>query len=334
MPMTTMLLRVLTITALAALALAWGFHAAAPAPLALRLGTTRTPFSAVVWLASERGYFAAEGLDVTVVPYASGKLALADMLAGTVDFATAADTPIMLALMKNRPLRVLATLGTSSDATEVVARRDRGIAAGRDLAGHRVGVVAGTNSQYFLDTFLEVCGVAAAEVERVPLQADELALALVDGRVDAISAWTPYSVRAKELLGERAVSMRAGGLYRWTWNLVVRGGAEIPGAAALMRALIRSSADLQAAPAGAAAELAGPLALPAASLPGEWRHTRFEVALDQALLVNLEMQARWAIGCGLARPGAVPNFLPALAPGPLRAIDPALVTLIDGLDHR
>ena len=60
----------------------------------------------------------------------------------------------------------------------------------------------------------------------------------------------------------------------------------------------------------------------------------FEIALDQSLLVNLEMQARWAISGGLARPGAVPNFLPALAPGPLREIDPALVTLIDGKDRR
>jgi ABC-type nitrate/sulfonate/bicarbonate transport system substrate-binding protein len=332
--MNTMLLRVFTIAAAAALASGWWLHGTATAPLALRLGTTRTPFSAEVWLAASRGYFSAEGLTVTVVPYASGKLALAEMLAGKVDFATAADTPIMFALVSDLPLRVLATLGTSSDATEVVARRDRGIASGHDLAGHRVGLVQGTTAQYFLDTFLEVAGLAAGAIERVALETDDLAPALADGRVDAIAAWTPYSVRAKALLGDRAVSLRAGSMYRWTWNLVASGVGDNPGAAGVLRALRRAAADLQADPDGVATEIAGLLGMPAESLPDELRHTRFEVTIDQALLVNLEMQARWAIGCGLARPGAVPNFLPAMAPGPLRGIDPALVTLIDGKERR
>ncbi len=332
--MNTMLLRVLIIAAATAMTLAWWFHGPSSTPLALRLGTTRTPFSAEVWLAASRGYFAAEGLAVTVVPYGSGKLALADMLAGKVDFATAADTPIMFALVDDLPLRVLATLVTCSDAVEMVARRDRGIATGRDLAGHRVGVVTGTNSQYFLDTFLEVSGLAAGVIERVALETDDLAPALADGRVDAIAAWTPYSVRAKALLGDRAVSMRVGSMYRWTWNLVASGVGDNPGAAGVLRALRRAAADLLADPVGVATEVAGQLGLPAQSLPDEWRHTHFEVTIDQALIVNLEMQARWAIGCGLARPGAVPDFLPAMAPGPLRGIDPALVTLIDGKDPR
>jgi NitT/TauT family transport system substrate-binding protein len=333
--MNTPILRVLAIVALTAMALAWRHHAAgAPgAPIAVRLSTTHTPFSAVVWLAARRGYFAAEGVDVTILPCGSGKSALAELLAGKVDFATAADTPIMFALVDERPVRVLATLGTSSDANEVVARRDRGIATGRDLAGHRIGVVVGTNSQYFLDTFLEICGVPSARVERVALQADDLAPALADGRVDAVSAWTPYSLRVKARLGDGAVSMRAGGLYRWTWNLVAAGSGTA-GAVPVLRALRRACADLQEDPAGAATGLAGTLGMPAASLLDEWRSTRFEIALDQALVINLEMQARWAIGSGLARPGAVPNFLSALAPGPLRAIDPALVTVIDGGGRR
>jgi NitT/TauT family transport system substrate-binding protein len=54
---------------------------------------------------------------------------------------------------------------------------------------------------------------------------------------------------------------------------------------------------------------------------------RFMVKLDQALLVNLESQARWAIRTGLGAGSGAPDFLQHVAPADLEAVKPSAVSV-------
>jgi NitT/TauT family transport system substrate-binding protein len=299
--------------------------------IVVRLGSTLAPYSCAVWLAQSRGFFAAEGLQVEVRDFIAGKQGLAEMLAGGLDYTTAADAPIVLALLEQSPIRVVASIATSTDNTSVIARRDRGIRAAADLPGHRIGIVRGTTSHYFLDNYLEFYGIPLAQVEHVALGPDALVEALATGEVDAISAWVPISLRAVERLGDQAVELRSGTLYRWTWNLVAR-NREVAGSPVtdgLLRALRQASDELLRDPAAAAKELSPRLGMTPERLREEWRRTFFELSLDQSLILNLESQARWAVTAGVVSQQEPPNFLPAIVAGPLRAIDPTAVTIID-----
>lgn len=311
-----------------------GIHLLRPQPSLPRvqLITTRAPFSAAALLADSRGWFRAAGVDVTLVERSSGRSALAELTDGQGDFATAAETPIMFALMKSTPLKVIATLGVSFDNTTLVGRRDRGIESSDNLPGHRIGYAPGTNSQYFLDTFLEYRGHKQDSVERIPLKPDEMLKALTDGKVDVIACWSPLNHYALEALGDNGQELRIGAIYRWSWNLVARDEAVANGplAAPIINALIRATAEIVRDPHGCARELSPRLGMPADKLAEVWKQTSFDVTLDQSLLLNLEQQARWAMASGLTDQKEVPNFLGAVSSTALRSIDPEIVTLVDG----
>lgn len=303
----------------------------APLPQAT-LFTTRAPFSAATLLAESRGWFREAGVDVMVKERQSGRLALAELTDGNGDFATAAETPIMFALLKSTPIKVIATLGVSFDNTTLIGRKDRGITSSDDLPGHRVGYSPGTNSQYFLDTFLEYRGQPLGSIERIPLKPEEMIQALIKGEVDVIAAWTPLNHQALTALGDNGLELRIGSIYRWSWNLVARdeGLANGPLATPIITALMRATAEILRDPHGCAHELAPLIGMPADKLVQVWKYTHFDVTLDQSLLLNLEQQARWAIASGLTEQKVVPNFLVGVSARALRSIDPEIVTLIDG----
>ena len=294
--------------------------------------TTRTPFSAATLLAESRGWFRDAGVEVKVVESPSGRSALAELTDGQGDFATAAETPLMFALLKATPIKVIATLCVNFDNTTLVGRKDRGIASSEDLPGHRVGYSPGTTSQYFLDTFLEYRGHAPGSVERIPLKPDEMISALVDGKVDVIATWSPLNHQALTTLGDNGQELRIGSLYRWSWNLVARNDeiAKGPLAAPVLRALMRATAEIQRDPQACARELAPHIGMPPDKLVEAWEKTSFDVTLDQSLLLNLEQQARWAMNYGLTDQTQVPNFLGGINSQALRSIDAEIVTLIDG----
>jgi ABC-type nitrate/sulfonate/bicarbonate transport system substrate-binding protein len=296
------------------------------------LFTTRAPFSAASLLAESRGWFRAAGIDVTVVERPSGRNALAELTDGQGDFATAAETPIMFALMKATPIKIIATLGISFDNTTLVGRKDRGILSSDDLPGHRVGYAPGTNSQYFLDTYLEYRGHLPGSVERIPLKPEEMNQALIDGQVDVIATWSPLNHQVLAILGDNGQELRIGSIYRWSWNLVARNEelAKGPLAAPLIRALMRATAEIIRDPRGCAEELSPRLGMPVDKLMQAWKQTSFEVTLDQSLLLTLEQQARWAMASGLTEQQDVPNFLVGIHSQALRSIDGDIVTLVDG----
>jgi NitT/TauT family transport system substrate-binding protein len=298
--------------------------------------TTRTPFSAAIFLAKERGWFEDAGVSVNVLERATGKEGLDELIDGTVDYATASDTAIMFSLLNAPPMKVVATVSISTDNLTIVARRDRGIESSLDLQGKRIGFAIGTNSQYFLDTFLEFRSLKPEAVLRVPLKPDELVQALIDGKVDAISTWTPLNRQAMEALGTKGHELRAGNAFRWSWNLVSRNESVARNATTplILSALIRASRALKVDPQTCARDLAPTLEMSTEQLLQAWGHTLFDVTLDQSLILSLEMQARWAMGTSLTEHKNVPNFLPAISSQALRMVDSRAVTLIDGNGHR
>src|ERR1043165_2750352 len=241
----------------------------------VQLITTRAPFSAAALLADARGWFRDAGIDVTLVERPSGRNALAELTDGQSDFATAAETPIMFALLKSTPIKVVATLGISFDNTTLVGRRDRGIESSDNLPGHRVGYAPGTNSQYFLDTFLEYRGHKQDSVERIPLKPDEMLQALVDGKVDVIACWSPLNQQALATLGDNGQELRIGAIYRWSWNLVARNEelANSPVAVAMVAALMRATEEITRDPQRSARDLAPRLGMPADKLVEAWKQT-------------------------------------------------------------
>jgi NitT/TauT family transport system substrate-binding protein len=300
-------------------------------PEAIVIGNVALAQTALLYLAQAQGHFAAEGLQVTLRPYAYGRLALASMLEGQVDLATSAETPVVFAALEGQRVAVVATLATSSTNTAVVARRDAGILAPADLAGKRVARPRGTSAEFFLETLLVTNGVAPAAVRQVDSGPEAAIEALMAGTVDAVALWNPLILALQRRMGERVVVLYADEVHHETLSLTTRPEFVERRPAAvrkLLRALLRAEAFALERPEEARALVAGSVAGDRAESEETMRRCDLQVRLDQGLLLTMEEQARWAIRTGLVPARPIPNFLAAIAADPLLEVRPQAVGLI------
>jgi ABC-type nitrate/sulfonate/bicarbonate transport system substrate-binding protein len=94
-----------------------------------------------LYLAEAEGYFAAAGLDVTIIePDQNG--AVAQLAAGNADFAISYAEQVIPARAEGIPIVSVATI-IESNTSSLLAPADRGITRPRDLAGKRYGGFGG-----------------------------------------------------------------------------------------------------------------------------------------------------------------------------------------------
>lgn len=326
----------LTALALAAGVLAWQSAGDSPpaaptTPERVRIALPGVPHTALLHLAAANGYLRDAGIDATLVPASTGKAALDLVTEGQADIAAAARTPLVIAIMNGVPFRIIAAVSTVSSENSVVARRDRGIAAPRDLAGRRVGVSRGTSGDSFLWAFLVRHRVAPESVTLVGVPPDQIAAELALGHIDAAATWPPYVSQSLGALGDNGLAFAEPGIHAVTFALASRPQflEQHPRAAErLLRALLKAERFAQSQPAEALRIVAAHINADPASLAPTWSEFELRVDFRQSHLTGLEDEARWAMARGLAPAGPVPNFLPTLHLDALLAVDPSRVTVL------
>ncbi len=190
-------------------------------PLKLSLAVSPATYSALIAVADENGYFEKAGLDLSIDLYPSGKEALEAVCRGEAMVATAADIAFSAKIFEDSSLRVLASIGTNT-GSQIVARRDRNIQKPSDLAGKKIGYSSGTVSDYFLYAFLITEDISIDKTMLVDIAPARQAEAIVNGEVDAVSAFEIFAFSAKQSMGENAVSWNSQNNLGFHWLLVTR----------------------------------------------------------------------------------------------------------------
>jgi len=288
------------------------------------------PASAAIFVASEKGYFRDEGIDVVLQSHASGHLALAAVLTGKADFSTASETPITRAVINGKPLAIIATLSTVDQAMLVIARRDRNIGKADDLKGKKVGVTSGSAAEFFLHIYLTTSSIDPKSVRTVKIAADKIVAALMNGEVDAVVTWPPYTGALQSRLGGNSVVLEEPGLFTLTWNLVV--SQELPRRdpdviTRVLRAVVRANRFIAEQSSEARAIIAGNIGIDIREIEGSWKNYNMKTSLDQSLILNLEDQARWMLKREAGSAGRIPNFMDSIYAEGLKAADPAAVKI-------
>ncbi|MBS1189784.1 MAG: transporter substrate-binding protein [Rhodocyclaceae bacterium] len=302
-----------------------------PAPReSLTLGTPQTIFGLPLAVAEEQGLFREEGLDVTVKRFPTGKSTLEAMLRGEVEVGAGGETPIVLASFKRRDFVIIASISHSDNGGQLVAHPYSGIRTAADLPGHRIGVLWGTTAHYFLDVLLADQGLKPSAVTEVPLEAPRMAATLAARQVDAIAAFEPYASQAIAALRGSATVLDCRERCRETVVLIV--SRDFPrrrpiAAQRLLRATGRAIDWIHQYPREAMALAARRLNMDIAVFDGRWNDYEFVLGLDQAYLLSLENQARWALRTFPEAGAAVPNYLDFFDFGPLTAVAPGAVAI-------
>lgn len=133
---------------------------------------------------------------------------------GQLDVSEAAYSPVVGALSKDVPVRIVAA-SSEEDQTDsgILVRPDSGIKSIADLKGKRIAVNPAGKGEYITLKALQQAGLPANSVERVRLQPSDASSAFSTGKVDAWASFNdPYEeARArggKEIATEKSIGSR------------------------------------------------------------------------------------------------------------------------------
>jgi len=186
-----------------------------------------TPFigEAALFVADEEGFFRDEGLDVTLRVNNAGSESIRQLLAGEIEIAHVAETPVLYSIMdpdyftgeKKGELQILTNMIHTNRIQGAIGRRDAGIGQPQDLRGKRVALAGGTQSEYHLDSFLLEHRIDKQEIDTVHMHALDLVKAISGGEVDAVFVWEPHSTHIRQLLGQNATNLTTRLTYSTLW---------------------------------------------------------------------------------------------------------------------
>ena len=287
------------------------------------LGIALQPTNALIFIALDKGLFAAEGLEVKSKMYQSGALALKDLAKGVIEVTSNSIVPLVAEILKGEDFRVVAGVAVSGDEARIAARKDRGILAPQDLKGKSVGTQQLSAVHFFLHNFLLFHDLSEKDIDLKFLDPGELPLALARGEIDAFAMREPYLEQAKKLLGDNLIIFEQKGTLERRDLLVVR-SAFITSRPLVIDKIIRAlavAADFaKAHPDEAKAIVAGRLGVSLAAITEIWPAMQLTVRLDQPLIVLMENVARWMIENKLVATTAMPNFLDTTDPSSLERV--------------
>jgi len=300
-------------------------------PKKITLAFTDQPDCALVHIALTKGYFAHEGFDIQPQMHTYGKAALNSVLEGKADMATVGETPIMFSVLNGGIIAIVATIFTSNKNNAVIGRRDHGLTTPDDLRGKRIAVTPGTTGEFFMDSFFTAIGMSRKNVEQVDLKPEEMFEALATGKVDAAVASNFTLIRLQKELGDKGVTFFDKEIYTETFNIAAQQDFVLKNPDSVkkfLRALIKAEQFAREYPDKSQELVAASLQIDKNLVHEVWNSFEFRVALNQALLVELEAETRWAMKNRLTDRIQMPNYLDFISLDNLLKVKPDSIGII------
>ena len=166
-----------------------GGSAAGSGPQTLTVQVPPIPSAATVYLAQERGLFAAQGLDVEIRVGQGGAAIAAALQSGDTDIGLSNYVTMINGLSNDLPVSLVTELTRGQPGIfGLVVRGDSAITAPADLRGKKIGVIStGSVSDLTTNARLAEAGIAPSDVSYVNVPLPNLLSALSSGQVDAVS---------------------------------------------------------------------------------------------------------------------------------------------------
>lgn len=144
-------------------------------------------------IAKETDAWKKNGLTVKDIVIGGGGIEAAEALvAGEADIAAMGDVPALIALSRNRNLKILTSFMTSDNMHRIIVSQASGIAKPSDLIGKKIAVHAGSSTHGGLLLYLRKNGIDQKDVLFIPIPPQYFPEAMQKGEVDAIAGSEPW----------------------------------------------------------------------------------------------------------------------------------------------
>jgi NitT/TauT family transport system substrate-binding protein len=241
------------------------------------------------------------GLDVTTVPFATGRESLEALIGGQVDFAAVAELPAVIGAMRQQKFAVLAVL-SSYRGNRIIAKSDADLKSVSDLAGRKVATTLGTNSQFALDWDIQQAGV---KVEVVNVAPPDIIPALVRGDVDAAVMFPAFFNQAKHALGAQYREIM---MPDYVTRMVLIGTADViakrpDDVKKMLAGLLKADALVEGDPAAAQQTIVRVVGKAANldTIRSGWSDYVYKISLDDGLLTLMTREGQWIRTRGLVK---------------------------------
>lgn len=174
-------------------------HHPATAPPSLYKGTitvgyTLWPGYVGLYVAKNKGYFAAEGLDVTLKEYPGFNELSQAFIDGEIQMRADLTIDAVEEAYRGFGQKVVIVIDHSNGSDGIIS--SEAIQSVDEFRGKRVAYEFGTLEEFFLSYALEQHDMTLAEIKSINLGSKEAAEAFVDGRADVAVTYEPYMSEA------------------------------------------------------------------------------------------------------------------------------------------
>src|SRR5579872_380024 len=168
----------------------------------LKVGVFRgTSATGAIYVAQEKGYFAAEGLDVEVVTLDAAEAIVVATVAGAIDIGAAGVSAAFYNLAGQGKIRVISGINRDVPGFQAVAlvasnrAYEDGFRSFKDLPGRSVALTTvGSTFHYALGLVEQTLGLGAESVRVLPAQGlANVGSAVVGGQADGAILPTPFA---------------------------------------------------------------------------------------------------------------------------------------------
>ena len=275
-------------------------HAAGPEVTKLDFWAVRdAQESAQITLASEKGFFKDEGVDVTVKWIVSGTDT--PSLAASGQIVMTGESVYIAGVLQEKgvDMRYLMPMSNIGGSQQVVLGPNTVVNSPKDLEGKKIGMAAGAGVGMAITSMCEEYKVDCSKITLVNLQPPDQIPALLRGDIDAMAIWNPYALAGVKAGGRLYFSGNKSyidGQEKTVNYMYLDGGLIVSGAfltknpetvKAVMRALIKATDYINSHPVEEIAGiLTGPLDIPADDLAKILKMNIYSNAIDDPTVAN------------------------------------------------
>ncbi len=162
----------------------------------VKLNVAYMPNYASLWsvlTGMDQGFFAEEGLEITLWEFADGPSEIAAMEGGSIDLAYIGHGAHKLCIKGQATIFAPSSVHSTD---KIIVLPSAGVESVDDianLAGKKVAYSAGSSSETALNGALAAAGLTMDDIEAYEMDATNMVAAMASGSVDACTAWNPYS---------------------------------------------------------------------------------------------------------------------------------------------
>ena len=295
------------------------------------LAGSNEPYAELVYIAQDEGFFAQNGINLTITDYTSATNALNAALNNQINLVISSEYAFVTTnVLKQGPLNIIATID-KTQSVSIVCRKDKGIETIPDLVGKKIGLTFQIAPQFYLSRFLELNNIAPQSVTQVNIPTTQYVTAIVNGTLDAVivsgstvnqiqdqlpNDTVVWSVQSDQLL-DIVVSGKNSWITQHT-DLVTR----------FLNSLSKAQ-DYSVNHVATAQDIAQKrLNITTSAISAKWSNHQFSLSLDQSLIGAMQDESRWLIQNNLTNVTDIPDFHSFIYKAGLESVKPEAVNIV------